>query len=206
MTVNNIQDENHRLRSRLSALLAAKVPEATQPSAEAEAPVATAPLITATLDYEGLSKLQTELASAKTTLSSKEIELGRLRGEVNDSGQGDEAQHQLVAQTASLKASQAEVASLHSLIGHLRADRDSLARQCDVLSHEISARRALREFVADAPSTTSSRANGVERALLELRGLVDGVVKTWEQSSVLTSISPSEPNAQPSSTQVDEKE
>lgn len=185
MTVNNIQDENHRLRSRLSALLAAKVPEPTQPPAEADAvPNAVpGPVITATLDYEGLSKLQAELASAKATLSSKEVELGRLRGELNDSGQADDAQHQLLTHAASLKTSQSEVASLHALINHLRADRDSLARQRDVLSHEISARRALREFVADSPSTTSSRANGVERALLELRGVVDGVVKTWEQVS-----------------------
>lgn len=181
MTVNNIQDENNRLRARLSALLASKSAE-QQPSTGDSELVAGTPV-----DYTHLGKLQAELASAKSTLMDREMELTRIQGG------GDEDVERLrrdvAQQNVALQSTQAEVKTLHSLIKQLRTERDSLARQKDVLAREIEARRILRDSSEETPSlSTNARAAGVERALLELRGLIDGVIRSWDQAS-LTSVS-----------------
>lgn len=175
MTVNNIQDENQRLRSRLAALLASKTDESSEPhdAAEVAAP--------AGIDYTTLAKLQTELATAKDTLMQRELELATLQGTSEDDGT-DDLRSAYLSSSKTLQNGQYEVKALHSLIGHLRSERDGLARQRDMLSRELEARRALREVAADGTGS-NSRAVGVERALLDLRGLVDGVIRNWEQVS-----------------------
>lgn len=177
MTVNNIQDENNRLRARLSTLLASKSAEQPPSSGDQE-------LITGTpVDYSHLGKLQAELASAKSTLMDREMELSRIQGG------GDEdiekLRRDVAQQNTALQNTQAEVKTLHALIKQLRSERDNLARQKDVLTREIEARRLLRDSSGETPSlSTNARAAGVERALLELRGLIDGVIRSWDQASL----------------------
>lgn len=178
MTVNNIQDENNRLRARLSALLASKSAEQPPALGEPESTAGTS------VDYTHLGKLQAELASARSTLLDREMELTRIQGG------GDEDSERLrrdVAQQAvALQSTQAEVKTLHSLIKQLRSERDNLARQKDVLAREVEARRVLRDSSGETPSlSTNARAAGVERALLELRGLIDGVIRSWDQAGLL---------------------
>lgn len=177
MTVNNIQDENQRLRARLASLLANKPSDAAQSTGDAETPMPTG------IDYTGLAKLQSELAEAKATLLQRELDLSNAQG--HDTEDGDGARAALLSSTASLQSVQAEVKTLQSLIAHLRSERDTFSRQRDVLSRELDARRVLRETVGEIPGG-NARAAGVERALLDLRSLVDGVLKTWEQVSLLS--------------------
>jgi hypothetical protein len=177
MTVNNIQDENHRLRTRLAGLLSTKPGEAAQPGSEVEA----AASVPTGIDYAALARLQAELAGAKATLLERELELGKAHGG-HQTERGDEIRAQLVRSGSDLHALQAEVKALHSVISHMRIERDGLARQRDTLGRELEARRALRDAVGEAPGG-QQRAAGVERALLDLRGLVDGVIKTWDQVS-----------------------
>lgn len=174
MTVNNIQEENNRLRSRLSALLAPKPTEQSQASADTET------MSGALVDYGQLGKLQAELAAAKATLVDRELELARIKGADDDDD--DVLRRDILHQNTTLQSAQAEVKALHSVIKQLRSERDSLARQRDVVSREIEARQSLREASGETPSlSTNARAAGVERALLELRGLVDGVIRSWDQ-------------------------
>lgn len=177
MTVNNIQDENHRLRTRLASLLSTKPGEAAQPvSEEAVSSVPTG------IDYAQLSRLQAELAAAKATLLERELELGKAHGG-HATERGDEIRASLLTSGTALASMQSEVKALHSVISHIRIERDNLARQRDTLSRELEARRVLRDTVNETPQGGHPRAAGVERALLDLRGMVDGVIKTWDQVS-----------------------
>lgn len=176
MTVNNIQDENNRLRARLSALLSSK--SAEQPPSTTDPD----PTTTTSVDYAHLGKLQAELATAKATLIDREMELTRAQGGGDEDS--DRLRRDVAQQTIALQISQAEVKSLHSLIKQLRSERDNLARQKDIVTREIEARRILRDASGEAPSlSTNARAAGVERALLELRGMIDSVIRSWDQVS-----------------------
>lgn len=193
MTVTNIQDENARLRARLAALLTSKPgeEEAAPAAAPAEAAVPTS------IDFAGLSRLQAELMAAKATLQDRELELGKASEAETDentnangggSGSGaDDARAAVLSSGTALAAVQAEVKTLHGLIAHLGRERDALARQRDTLTRELDARRMLKDAFGDVPEgdgQQSGRAAGVERALLDLRSVVDGVIKTWDQVSV----------------------
>lgn len=179
MTVNNIQDENNRLRARLSALLASRSAEQLPSTGDQETTIGPS------VDYTHLGKLQAELASAKSTLLDREVELARVQGAGDEDS--ERLRRDVAQQNAALQGMQAEVKTLHSLIRQLRSERDSLARQKDILAREIDARRILRESSGEASSlSTNARAAGVERALLELRGLIDGVIRSWDQASCET--------------------
>lgn len=178
MTVNNIQDENQRLRTRLSSLLASKSEDAPQVPTDVEAAGHSNP---GGIDYANLAKLQSELASAKATLLEREMELARVQGE-EPTGDNDDVRRLLLTHATSLQTAQSEVKVLHSAISHIRMERDNLARQRDILTREVEARRSLQDATNGSPPT-SATATGVERALLELRGLVDNTIKSWEQVS-----------------------
>lgn len=176
MTVNNIQEENNRLRARLSTLLANKSTDTTQAQQDEDAPPSGG------IDYANLVKLQAELASAKATLLERELELARQQEKDGQGGDNTELRQVLLTHTTSLHAVQSEVKTLHMLIAHLRTERDNLSRQRDTLAREIEARRTLRNTAGETPTPAlNSRASGSERALLELRGIVDGAIKSWEQ-------------------------
>lgn len=181
MTVSNIQDENNRLRARLSSLLSVK-PDTAHASGDVEA--AHNNVASSSIDYANLAKLHSDLAEAKSTLLEKELELGRLQATDGQNGDVDETRRALLSRTTALQAVQSEVRGLHLAINHLRTEHESLSRQRDVVTRELEARRALQTSVDDIPALEAgARASSIERALLELRGIVDGVIKTWDQVS-----------------------
>ena len=190
--MNNIQKENDQLRQRLAAILASR------PQASASASTSHPPDIDPTLsnavgssgtgiDYAYLGKLQSELASAKSTLLERELELARMRGaETGD--EVDVLRHLLLSHNTTLTSLQAETGTLHSMIDHLRTERDELARQGRVVTRELAGRRALRDAENGmerdvAAQGGEGRIVGVERALLDIRGWMDGAAKTWDQVS-----------------------
>ncbi|CAK9782271.1 hypothetical protein CC85DRAFT_282286 [Cutaneotrichosporon oleaginosum] len=178
MTVNNIQEENNRLRSRLAALVAVK-PD-TQPDQE------TAGSASFNIDVTAVSRLQGELAAAKATLLERELELGRVSSPTTQASTGsDETRRVLASRTAALQEAQAEVRALNAVINELRTEHESLIRRRDVVTRELELRRSLQDTPGESAALSPSRASGVERTLLELRGLVDGVIKTWEQTSMI---------------------
>jgi chromosome segregation ATPase len=177
MTVNNIQDENNRLRARLAALVAVK-PDTVQPDGDA------ANVSSSSIDISTLSRLQGELAAAKATLLERELELGRMGSPATQTpADTDDTRHTLVSRTSALQEAQSEVRALNTVINELRTEHESLNRRRDVVTRELELRRSLQGSPGEsaALSPANSRASGVERTLLELRGLVDGVIKTWEQ-------------------------
>jgi len=183
MTVFNIQHENQRLRERLATLLSAKPGESsgsnsgTDNNHNSRVEVSSIPT---GIDYATLSKLQAELASAKATLLQRELELGKAQGIQQVDNAADDIRATLLTSSTALQSLQSEVKALHSLISHLRRERDDLARQRETLARELEARRLLKEAVNDTPAG-NMRAAGVERALLDLRALVDGVIRSWDQ-------------------------
>lgn len=163
---------------RLSSLLAVKA-EAAPPAPDAEASIASS-----SIDYANLAKLHAELASAKSTLLERELELSRLQSTGGQSGDVDDTRRALLSRTLELQAVQSEVRALHLAINHLRSEHETLARQRELVARELEARKALQGAVQDAPALAAgARATSIERALLELRGIVDGVIKTWDQVS-----------------------
>ena len=184
MTVNNIQEENITLRARLSRLLAAQTtpgPRDLATSINPQTPTTSAGTGTGTgVDYVYLSRLQSELSSAKSTLLELELELAGLRGAEN-SNDVDVARHLLLSHHTTLSSLQAEANSLETVIGHLRNERDELAKQTEVVGRELEARKALRGAGEGAEEEQAANAVGVERALLDIRGWVDLAVKNWEQ-------------------------
>ncbi|BEI94942.1 uncharacterized protein CcaverHIS019_0705230 [Cutaneotrichosporon cavernicola] len=187
MTVNNIQEENNRLRARLAALVSVK-PDATPPDAVS--------VSSSSIDVATISRLQGELAACKATLLDRELELGHLNTPAADIQAGaDETRRTLVSRTATLQEAQSEVRALNTVINELRTEHDNLNRRREIVTRELELRRSLQGSPGEATALSAdhSRASGVERTLLELRGLVDGVIKTWEQSSMIPS-RPEDPN------------
>lgn len=188
MTVNNIQEENNRLRARLSSLVAVK-PEAVPKFDGGEGAPSSS---SSHIDFAALTRLQVELSAAKATLLERELELGRLINlDQNQLDDVDETRRTLVARSAALQVAQSEVRALNSVINELRTEHELLNRRHEVVSRELDVRRSLHDSSADSsPLSTASRANGVERTLLELRSLIDGVIKTWEQVRLMRPASP----------------
>lgn len=185
MTVNNIQEENTRLRARLAALVAVK-PDTAPPEGDVPS------ISSSSIDITILSRLQGELAAAKATLLDRELELGRLSSPAAQTPAGaEETRRTLVSRTAALQEAQSEVRALNTVINELRTEHESLNRRCEVVTRELELRRSLQGSPGESASLSSanSRATGVERTLLELRGLVDGVIKTWEQVRPLPELS-----------------
>ncbi|GMK59953.1 hypothetical protein CspeluHIS016_0901700 [Cutaneotrichosporon spelunceum] len=190
MTVNNIQEENNRLRARLATLVAVK-PEATPSDGDATS------VSSSSIDVTTISRLQGELAAAKTTLLERDLELGRLNNPASHVHAGvDETRGTLVTRTAALQEAQSEVRALHAVINELRTEHDNLSRRREVVTRELELRRSLQGSSGETATlpADSARASGVERTLLELRGLVDGIIKTWEQSSMIPG-RPDDPNS-----------
>lgn len=179
--MSNIQEENNRLRARLSSLISVK-PEAVPTVDGGDGSASNAP--SSSIDIATLARLQGELSAAKTTLLDRELELGRI---VNSASQPqlsstDETRRTLMSRTAALQAAQSEVRALNTVVNELRTEHESLNRRREVVSRELDVRRSLNDSPGDAAAiSTASRASGIERTLLELRGLVDSVIKTWEQ-------------------------
>ncbi|KAL7423978.1 hypothetical protein Q5752_001563 [Cryptotrichosporon argae] len=188
MTVNNIQDENAALRARLSALLGQKpAADAAAPGGSAHAHAHAAPAGHAarpiTVDYAALGQLQAELAAARSALLARELERAGGSGDGDVSGD-EETRAALVNETGRLEAARTEVRALHAVVAALKGERDGLARQRDVLARELDARRAVRAAVDDG-RTDSVQGLGAERALLEIRALLDGAIKSWDQTNIL---------------------
>lgn len=179
--MNNIQEENNRLRARLSSLVSVK-PEAAQKVDSGDAAPTTS---SSHIDFAALTRLQVELSAAKATLLERELELSRLSSVDQVQSDGiDETRRTLVARSTALQAAQSEVRALNTVINELRTEHELLNRRHEVVSRELDVRRSLNDSSAESsPLSTATRANGVERTLLELRSLIDGVIKTWEQVS-----------------------
>ncbi|BEI87171.1 hypothetical protein CcaverHIS002_0705170 [Cutaneotrichosporon cavernicola] len=170
-----VEEENNRLRARLAALVSVK-PDATPPDAVS--------VSSSSIDVATISRLQGELAACKATLLDRELELGHLNTPAADIQAGaDETRRTLVSRTATLQEAQSEVRALNTVINELRTEHDNLNRRREIVTRELELRRSLQGSPGEATALSAdhSRASGVERTLLELRGLVDGVIKTWEQ-------------------------
>jgi hypothetical protein len=183
--VQNIQDENHRLRAQLQSLLASANPnQAAEPTPDASASAGTNDPLG--LDYDTLSNLQAELSI--------------LESKIRAASQQPSAELAALHQTLHERTLQAD--TLRDLIVHLGTTRESVHTEKEILERELEGRRILgkaREIVVDAGGGGApdderfdgllgvpgglggGRAVGVERALLEVRGWLDDAVRNWNQ-------------------------
>ncbi|WVR03521.1 hypothetical protein IAU60_000513 [Kwoniella sp. DSM 27419] len=153
--VAEMQEENARLRARLSTLLAARSPRATSPVALAEpiidpfishamVPSATNQTVSGSgIDYAYISKLQTELTNVKSTLLDRTLELARVKGQpVAVSEEVDHLRREILGSTGKLVGVQAEESSLRTLLQHLRAETQSLIQQRERVAQELRRQRS----------------------------------------------------------------
>lgn len=177
MTVQNIQEENQRLRNQLQTLLASG--NASNVPANESVPETSANPDTLGLDYDLLSTLQTELESLEAKIQSAS----------NPSAQ-------LAALTHTLNEKTIQADALRDTISHLKTTREAVHTEKEVLEREIQGRKILakaREIVGEDDrfeglmgvpgGLGGGRAVGVERALLDVRGMLDEAVRTWNQVS-----------------------
>ncbi|KAK4684328.1 hypothetical protein P7C73_g5854, partial [Tremellales sp. Uapishka_1] len=177
LTVANIQEENNRLKAHLATLLVSKQPTSSQsprPATDADG-----------IDYTSLGKLQAELKVAKERLLMRELQLASLSA--NPGEAGTEQRKELMEKEAVLGKMGGEARSLLAVIEHLREEKQALGLRRKIVERELEARRTLGGMVDQAVlDGGEKRALGVERALLDLRGWIDGAVKNWEQTSILS--------------------
>ncbi|WWD22465.1 hypothetical protein CI109_106958 [Kwoniella shandongensis] len=197
LNVANMQDENQRLRERLSALMASKqsgtssggpssiplhdeVPlldpllssSAPGPSTS---PAPPAPLTGSGIDYNYVSKLINELIQAKTTVLLRSLELSRLKAGSQPTEGGEEEvpenvkdlRTDLLGHHGKLVGLKAELESLKSMVEHLKGEKEGLAMQREKVLKELEGRRAVRDAVAVAEGQAQEGQGGQPNEVTE---------------------------------------
>jgi hypothetical protein len=141
--VAQMGEENAKLRARLAELLAARSSVAPPEIASATPPPASAKPIESGVDYAYLSKIQSEIHTAKATLLERELELNRLRNDtpVKADASIDNLRRGLLKQYTKQTYLQAEATSLETMIGQIRTEKDELGKQTDLLNRDILHRK-----------------------------------------------------------------
>lgn len=179
--------ENDQLRKGLATLLASR-PDAAASSSLTDPTIdpilsTPAPQNGTGIDYAYLSRLQTELASSKSTLLDKELELARLKGVDVNGDDLDDLRHLILSHHAKLTTLDAEAKSLESTVNHLRSERDELAKQGAVIRRELDMRRALSGIEGPEAEVGVNQAPGEDAALLDVSGWMEAAAKNWDQVS-----------------------
>lgn len=179
--------ENDQLRKGLATLLASR-PDAAASSSLTDPTIdpilsTPAPQNGTGIDYAYLSRLQTELASSKSTLLDKELELARLKGVEVNGDDLDDLRHLILSHHAKLTTLDAEAKSLESTVNHLRSERDELAKQGAVIRRELDMRRALSGIEGPEAEVGVNQAPGEDAALLDVSGWMEAAAKNWDQVS-----------------------
>jgi len=185
--VQHMHVENDQLRKGLATLLASR-PDAAASSSLTDPTIdpilsTPAPQNGTGIDYAYLSRLQTELASSKSTLLDKELELARLKGVEVNGDDLDDLRHLILSHHAKLTTLDAEAKSLESTVNHLRSERDELAKQGAVIRRELDMRRALSGIEGPEAEVGVNQAPGEDAALLDVSGWMEAAAKNWDQVS-----------------------
>jgi len=185
--VQHMHVENDQLRKGLATLLASR-PDAAASSSLTDPTIdpilsTPAPQNGTGIDYAYLSRLQTELASSKSTLLDKELELARLKGVDVNGDDLDDLRHLILSHHAKLTTLDAEAKSLESTVNHLRSERDELAKQGAVIRRELDMRRALSGIEGPEAEVGVNQAPGEDAALLDVSGWMEAAAKNWDQVS-----------------------
>ena len=187
ISVQHMHVENDQLRKGLATLLASR-PDAAASSSLTDPTIdpilsTPAPQNGTGIDYAYLSRLQTELASPKSTLLDKELELARLKGVEVNGDDLDDLRHLILSHHAKLTTLDAEAKSLESTVNHLRSERDELAKQGAVIRRELDMRRALSGIEGPEAEVGVNQAPGEDAALLDVSGWMEAAAKNWDQVS-----------------------
>lgn len=187
ISVQHMHVENDQLRKGLATLLASR-PDAAASSSLTDPTIdpilsTSAPQNGTGIDYAYLSRLQTELASSKSTLLDKELELARLKGVEVNGDDLDDLRHLILSHHAKLTTLDAEAKSLESTVNHLRSERDELAKQGAVIRRELDMRRALSGIEGPEAEVGVNQAPGEDAALLDVSGWMEAAAKNWDQVS-----------------------
>lgn len=187
ISVQHMHVENDQLRQGLATLLASR-PDAAASSSLTDPTIdpilsTPAPQNGTGIDYAYLSRLQTELASSKSTLLDKELELARLKGVEVNGDDLDDLRHLILSHHAKLTTLDAEAKSLESTVNHLRSERDELAKQGAVIRRELDMRRALSGIEGPEAEVGVNQAPGEDAALLDVSGWMEAAAKNWDQVS-----------------------
>jgi len=187
ISVQHMHVENDQLRKGLATLLASR-PDAAASSSLTDPTIdpilsTPAPQNGTGIDYAYLSRLQTELASSKSTLLDKELELARLKGVEVNGDDLDDLRHLILSHHAKLTTLDAEAKSLESTVNHLRSERDELAKQGAVIRRELDMRRALSGIEGPEAEVGVNQAPGEDAALLDVSGWMEAAAKNWDQVS-----------------------
>jgi len=187
ISVQHMHVENDQLRKGLATLLASR-PDAAASSSLTDPTIdpilsTPAPQNGTGIDYAYLSRLQTELASSKSTLLDKELELARLKGVEVNGDDLDDLRHLILSHHAKLTTLDAEAKSLESTVNHLRSERDELAKQGAVIRRELDMRRVLSGIEGPEAEVGVNQAPGEDAALLDVSGWMEAAAKNWDQVS-----------------------
>ncbi|WVQ80329.1 hypothetical protein IAT38_002434 [Cryptococcus sp. DSM 104549] len=171
--VQQMQNENQRLRARLAALVANRpskspalpenettpVPSEPAPSSLPNLPAASPPAVAGTgIDYTYVTKLLNELSASKSILLDKTLELSRLLdgappqeasgGDRDNSDERSVLRRELLAQWCRMVGIKVEGRGLEAMLRHLRGENESLGTQRQRVLRELEGRRAVRDAVA----------------------------------------------------------
>ncbi|KAK8845512.1 hypothetical protein IAR55_006227 [Kwoniella newhampshirensis] len=180
LNVANMQDENQRLRARLSSLLNSRQPSgpssmalqdetgldhlltSSGPAGPSTSPAPPAQIVGSGIDHNYVSKLINELVQAKTTVLMRSLELSSLKDgqdqEQQQQQEGDdssvenvkEMRKDLLGSHGKLIGLRAELESLKSMVEHLKSEQEGLGVQRARVLKELEGRRAVRDAVASA--------------------------------------------------------
>ncbi|ORY22620.1 hypothetical protein BCR39DRAFT_551169 [Naematelia encephala] len=200
VTVQNLQDQNARLRAKLAVLAASRPNPSSDPTTIVEGSTSTpsAPAGTG-IDLVYVGKLRQELLSAKRTLLDKEAQIARLRGDSTPSTNVDGIRMNMLQRNAELTQLSAEARSLEVMTAQLSAEKDELTRQARVVSDELDARKVLKavgEGQVEEAGLGEGDADGIEEhagqegvdgTLLDVRW-IDEAVRNYDHSAGIPSL------------------
>jgi hypothetical protein len=186
--VDELSDENEKLRARLAKLQAER-PGSTSTDLDPPADVlpsdAPEPKLPE-LDHQYFRKVVNNLESHKFTLLSKEMELERYQQGLTDSDNPVEEQpelrEKLIRNLGNLILVQAETASIKRMIENLRLEKVNMSKERDTITREVDARMAVKQI--NGVGGEGAGVDNVEQALLEVRGWVDETIAKWEHVSI----------------------
>ena len=161
--VAQLSEENARLRARLAELVATRSNVIPPDLSIPPNPPSTKPL-DAGVDYNYLSKIQTEIHAAKVLLLEREIQVAKLR--LDDPSLGSEDEDLNTARTGLLRQFtkhlylQAEAGALETMINQVRTEKEEISRQADVIRRDIEHRKAFSDPSLQVQPPDSSDIDG----------------------------------------------
>ena len=192
--MEELQDENEKLRIRLAKLQAERPGSAPHTELDPILPSLTVEVEPRLpeLDHQYFRKVVNNLESLKFTLLSKEMELERFRQGLTDSDTPVESlpelREKLIRNLGNLILVQAESGAINRITENLRLEKVNMAKERDTITREVDARMAVKQINGVGGEGPGGEVDNVEQALLEVRGWVDETIAKWENVSNLPSL------------------